>query len=197
MFSCEIFDQDHLSEWNAYHGLYLCRLGYTWDFLDCLHEYQLKKKFIGAILESVTNKNVRKRECFLVKMFPTRGGEYIFKGWPNAEPAVSPCSFLRGHRRAGEGRHHPLSPLLGCQLCLGQGQRAEEAGGACGAACPVLAEPRVPAQGRLRSGWLMDRNRKAWRGLARSYHLVARFLPNLCSSVSLSVSLSKPVTPRL
>lgn len=191
MFSCKIFDQDHLSGWNAYHGLYLCKLGYTWVFLDCLREYQLKKKLI-SILGSVANKNVRKCEYFLVKISPTHGGEYIFELWPKAEPAVSTCYFLQRHRKARERRRHP-SPHSLVVTCLPQGRPAKEASGACSVARPCRAP--CPGVGLPLLQVMDERNRKVWWGLARSYRLLARLLQNLSSSIS--VSLSKPVIPRL
>lgn len=168
-------------------------LGYTWVFLDCLHEYQLKRKFICAILEGVANENGKKCEYFPVEIFPTHRGQYLFECWPNAEPDISTCSSLQSHGRAQERSHQPC-PLLGFQLSSTRATGQEGRWGLrCGPSC--VRRALCPGVGQPLLQVTDARDRKVCWGPARSYHLLARLLPNPSSSIS--VSRSEPVILRL
>lgn len=134
---------------------------------------------------------MRQYEYFLVKIFPTHRLRCIFE-WP----AVSTCSSLQGHRRAQRRRQHPHPhPLVvGYVLNGAKGPGGERAGrsclpSTCRALCPGVGLPLLQARLAF-SVW-----QKGLVSASQILPFLARFLQNLFSSIS--VSLSKPVILRL
>lgn len=137
VFSCEISDQDSPPDWKACHGWYLCKLGSTWVFEDHLCEYQLKRKFISAILEKQSLWNCE--EIWILckeAASPTHRGRFGFDLWQDPSPAVSPCSALRPPWEGVSGHPYP-STLLWCPVCPGHGWRPW-AGSSLPSACRSL-----------------------------------------------------------
>lgn len=173
VFSCEISDQDSPPDWKACHGWYLCKLGSTWVFEDHLCEYQLKRKFISAILEKQSLWNCEEIWILCKAASLIHRGRFGFGFlWQGPSPAVSPCSALRPPWEVCLGTR-TLPHSCGARCARGTGD-----GHGPGPACLLRAEPCVLARGGLHFkqevGSLLGK--KAWWELTRSYILWTKFL---------------------